>query len=69
METSPEQISSAINPDILKAFHLMWNAFPSSVLLLTESNHCGLQSSGDRERSSGWHEMFPTLKRRSSQLL
>jgi hypothetical protein len=37
METNPAQTSSAINPDILKAFHLMWDAFPSSTLLLTRN--------------------------------
>ena len=37
METNPEQTSSAINPDILKAFHLMWDAFPSSALLVTRN--------------------------------
>ena len=34
MEPKQEQINSAINPDILKAFHLMWDAFPSPVLLV-----------------------------------
>ena len=35
METNPEQINSAINPDILQAFRLMWSVFPSTVLLVT----------------------------------
>jgi hypothetical protein len=35
METNQEQIKSAVNPDILNAFHLMWDVFPSTVLLLT----------------------------------
>ena len=35
MATNPEQINSAINPDVLKAFHLMWDVFPSSALLVT----------------------------------
>src|SRR5271157_10803 len=35
METNLEQINSAINPDILKAFHLMWDIFPATVLLVT----------------------------------
>jgi hypothetical protein len=34
MEPNQEQINSAINPEILKAFDLMWDAFPSSVLLV-----------------------------------
>ena len=34
MAGNPEQTSSAIDPDILKAFHLMWDAFPSSALLV-----------------------------------
>ena len=37
MELNPEQINSAINPDILKAFHLMWDAFPSSTMLVTRN--------------------------------
>jgi len=37
MATNPEQIHSAISPDILKAFHLMWDAFPSSALLVTRN--------------------------------
>ena len=35
METNQEQIQSAINPEVLKAFHLMWDAFPSQALLVT----------------------------------
>ena len=35
MESNPKQITSAINPEILKAFHLMWDVFPSPALLLT----------------------------------
>jgi hypothetical protein len=34
METSPEQVLAAINPDILKAFHLMWDVFPGTALLV-----------------------------------
>jgi len=34
MATKPEQINSAIKPDVLKAFHLMWDAFPASALLM-----------------------------------
>ena len=34
MEPNPEQITSAINSDVLKAFHLMWGVFPSSALLV-----------------------------------
>ena len=34
MVTNLEQINSAINPDVLKAFHLMWGPFPSSALLV-----------------------------------
>ena len=37
MATNPEQIQSAINPDVLKAFHLMRDAFPSSALLVTRN--------------------------------
>ena len=37
MTTSPEQIISAINPNVLKAFHLMWDVFPSSALLVTRN--------------------------------
>ena len=37
MATNLEQIQSSINPDILKAFHLMWDDFPSSALLLTRN--------------------------------
>ena len=35
METNQEQINSALNPDILKAFDLMWGVFPATVLLVT----------------------------------
>lgn len=35
METNQEQINSAVKPDILKAFHLMWDPFPSTVLLVS----------------------------------
>ncbi|MBI5583714.1 MAG: hypothetical protein HY892_07805 [Deltaproteobacteria bacterium] len=34
MEKGLEKINSAIDPDILKAFHAMWDIFPSPVLLL-----------------------------------
>jgi hypothetical protein len=34
METNQGRIKTAINPDILKAFHLMWDAFPSSAMLV-----------------------------------
>ena len=34
METNLEQLNSAVNPDILKAFHLMWDLFPATVLLV-----------------------------------
>ena len=37
MATNPEQINPAINPDVLKAFHLMWNSFPSSALLVARN--------------------------------
>jgi hypothetical protein len=37
MATNPEQIDSAINADVLKAFHLMWDGFPSSALLVTRN--------------------------------
>lgn len=37
MATNLEQINSAISPDVLKAFHLMWDLFPSSALLLTRN--------------------------------
>jgi len=37
MATNLEQVHSAINPDVLNAFHLMWDAFPSSTLLLTRN--------------------------------
>ena len=35
METNQEQLNSVINPDILQAFHLMWDIFPATVLLVT----------------------------------
>ena len=35
-ETNLEQIQSAINPEMLKAFHLMWDEFPSQALLVTK---------------------------------
>jgi hypothetical protein len=34
MATNQEPITSAINPDVLKAFHLMWDIFPATVLLV-----------------------------------
>jgi hypothetical protein len=34
MEKGLEQITSEINPEILKAFHTMWDIFPFPVLLL-----------------------------------
>jgi hypothetical protein len=37
MATNLEQISVAIDPDVLKAFHLMWDVFPASALLLTRN--------------------------------
>jgi hypothetical protein len=34
MEKSPESDVAAASPEIIKAFHLMWDMFPSVVLLL-----------------------------------
>jgi len=34
METKAQPIDSAISPDVLRAFHLMWGVFPSSALLV-----------------------------------
>jgi hypothetical protein len=34
MEMNQKQISSAINPNILQAFQLMWNVFPATALLV-----------------------------------
>ena len=34
MEANSEQLNSAVSPEVLKAFHLMWGVFPSSTLLL-----------------------------------
>ena len=34
MEKVPEKINAAVDPDILKAFHAMWDIFPFPVLLL-----------------------------------
>lgn len=34
IETNLQQIEPAINPEIVKAFHLMWDIFPSPTTLL-----------------------------------
>jgi hypothetical protein len=34
METNQERINSEVDPDIVKAFQLMWGVFPSPALLL-----------------------------------
>jgi hypothetical protein len=37
METNQGRINTEINSDLVKAFHLMWDAFPSSAMLVTRS--------------------------------
>jgi hypothetical protein len=34
MGTNPEAIDAAVDPQVLQAFHLMWDLFPSTVLLV-----------------------------------
>jgi hypothetical protein len=35
METNQERTDTAVKPEVLQAFHLMWDVFPSAALLVT----------------------------------